>query len=149
MKKRSILVISLILIASVILSACGSTEPTDENVTINMPIVDVGSKETEESPTSQTEPAEVVDTYPITEALAVPDDSPMYTYPIDSSALNYDEQMEAYVLELLNGKHELQFLFDQDLSAEQWREILMNSNHNHIVLSEGELSAVIEWIISK
>jgi len=149
MKKRSILVISLILIASVILSACGSTEPTDENVTINMPIVDVGSKETEESPNTQTEPAEVVDTYPINEAPAVPDDSPMNTYPIDSSALDYDEQMEAYVLELLDGKHELQFLFDQDLSAEQWREILMNSNHNHIVLSEGELTAVIEWLISK
>ncbi len=149
MKKRSILVISLILIASVILSACGSTEPTDENVTINMPIVDVGSKQTEESPTPQTEPAEVVDTYPITEAPVVPDDSPMNTYPIDSSATDYDEQMEAYVLELLNGQHELQFLFDQDLSAEQWREILMNSNHNHIVLSEGELTAVIEWLISK
>ena len=149
MKKRSILVISLILIASVILSACGSTEPTDENVTINMPIVDVGSKENEESPTPQTEPAEVVDTYPITEAPAVPDDSPMNTYPIDSSAPDYDAQMQAYVLELLNGQHELQFLFDQDLSAEQWREILMNSNHNHIVLSEGELTAVIEWVISK
>lgn len=149
MKKRTVVILSILLILSVFLSACGKPDPTDETVIVNMPIVDVGSKETEEKPTSQPETEEVMDTYPITEAPAAPDSSPMTTYPIDSGDGDYDAKMEAYVLELVDGKHELQFLYDQDLTAEQWREILMNNNHSHLALTEGELTAVIEWLISK
>ena len=38
---------------------------------------------------------------------------------------------------------------EKDLTAEQWREILLNDKHAHLALSEGSMDAIIAWLMSK
>ncbi|NLC13220.1 MAG: hypothetical protein GX768_04155, partial [Chloroflexi bacterium] len=74
---------------------------------------------------------------------------PAVAYPIDPASPNFDAEMEAYVTSLIGQKHTLQSLYEKDLTAEQWREILLNDKHAHLALSEGSMDAIIAWLMSK
>ncbi len=162
MKKQIMLLIAITLVFSFVLTACGKSEPTEEANTINLPVVDGGdTAETEPElvPDSQSEESvsPIEDTYPFEQesdaagfdaAIAYPID-PSVTYPIDPSNPNYDVEMEDFLTLLIGQKHDLQFLLDKDLTAEQWREILTNSSHIHLQLSEGAMKAIIDWLLSK
>ncbi len=162
MKKQIMLLIAMILVFSFMLTACGKSEPTEEANTINFPVVDGGGAVVTEpelipDTTSDDSVTTIQDTYPVGQesdysvfdaAIAYPFDASV-TYPIDPANPNYDAEMEDYLTRLVGQKHDLQFLLDKDLTAEQWREILTNSSHTHLQLSEGAMKAVIDWLLSK
>lgn len=154
MKKQISLLITMMLIFTFLLAACGKSEPTEEANTINLPVVEGGEdvvSEPEVSPVSPTEEAvnPVQNAYPIGQDPAVTVFDPAVAYPIDPASPNYDAEMEAYVTSLIGQKHTLQFLYEKNLTAEQWREVLLNANHSQLMLSEGSMSAIIDWLISK
>ena len=154
MKKQIMLLIAITLAFSFVLTACGKSEPTEEANTINLPVVDGGdTAETEPEPT-QTYPTEepvtpIQDAYPIAQESDVAIFDPAVAYPIDLANPNYDVEMEDYLTLLIGQKHDLQFLLDKDLTAEQWREILTDANHAQLQLSEGAMKAIIDWLLSK
>ena len=152
MKKRITLLIVLMLVFAIALTACGKEKPTEESTTINLPAVEAGGdSEPVEQPVTNPEPQPTEDpaiAYPFGESDAIMFD-PSIGYPIDPASPSYDDDMEKYVTELVGDKHTLQFLFDQDLSFEQWMEVLTNENHLHLQLNQGPLQAIIDWLISK
>ena len=142
------------LVFTFVLAACGKSEPTEEANTINLPVIEGGEdvvSEPEVAPVSPTEEAvnPVQDAYPIGQEPAVTVFDPALAYPIDPDSPNYDADMEAYINSLIGQKHTLQFLFEKDLTAEQWREVLLNTKHDHLQLSEGSMNAIIDWLMSK
>ena len=147
MKKQIMILIALLLVFTLALTACGKAEPTEEPSTVNLPVVDVGSQGPGEPEIIAIDP--LVEAYPISEQAAAPVYDPALAYPIDKQNPNYDAQMEAYLTEILEGKHDIEFLLAQDLTAEQWHEILTNANHAHLALNPGPMDAIIEWLISK
>lgn len=154
MKKQIMLLIAITLVFSFVLTACGKSEPTEEANTINLPVVDGGdTAETEPEP-AQTYPTEepvtlIQDAYPIAQESDVAIFDPAVAYPIDPANPNYDVEMEDYLTLLIGQKHDLQFLLDKDLTAEQWREILTDANHAQLQLSEGAMKAIIDWLLLK
>lgn len=162
MKKQIMLLIAIILVFSFVLTACGKSEPTEEANTINLPVVDGGDADITEPEPVPDAPSEesispIQDTYPIGQesdvavfdaGIAYPID-PFVTYPIDPANPNYDAEMEDFLTLLIGHKHDLQFLLYKDLTAEEWREVLTNSSHTHLQLSEGAMKAVIDWLLSK
>ena len=154
MKKRLSVVITLMLVFTFLLAACGKSEPTEESNTINLPVVEGGEdvvSEPEVAPVSPTEETvnPVQDAYPIGQEPAVTVFDPALAYPIDPASPTYDAEMETYVSSLIGQTHTLQFLFEKDLTEEQWREVLLNANHDHLQLSEGSMNAIIDWLMSK
>ena len=154
MKKQLYILITLMLVFTFLLAACGKSEPTEEANTINLPVVEGGEtvvSEPEVAPVSPTEAAvdPVQNAYPIGQDPAVAGFDPAVAYPIDPASPNYDAEMEAYVTSLIGQKHSLQFLFEKDLTAKQWREVLVNAKHAHLMLSEDSMNAIIDWLMSK
>jgi hypothetical protein len=154
MKKQLLILVTLVLVITFLLAACGKPEPTEEANTINLPVVEGGEDvvtEPEVAPVSPTEEsvAPVQDAYPIGQDPAVTVFDPAVAYPIDPASPNFDAEMEAYVTSLIGQKHTLQSLYEKDLTAEQWREILLNDKHAHLALSEGSMDAIIAWLMSK
>ncbi len=154
MKKQLFILITLMLVFTFLIAACGKSEPTEEANTINLPVVEGGEdvvNEPEVAPALPTEEAvnPVQNAYPIGQDPAVTVFDPAVAYPIDPASPNYDAEMEAYVTSLIGQKHTLQYLYEKDLTAEQWREVLLNASHAHLMLSEGSMNAIIEWLMSK
>lgn len=154
MKKQLSILITLMLVFTFLLAACGKSEPTEEANTINLPVVEGGEdvvSEPEVAPVSPTEEAAspIQDAYPIAQDPAVTVFDPAVAYPIDPASPSYDAEMEAYLTSLIGQKHTLQFLYEKDLTAEEWREVLLNANHSQLMLSEGSMSAIIDWLMSK
>lgn len=154
MKKQITILIALLLVFTFALSACGKSKAaeTEEENTINLPVVDAGGEDATEPSieTAQTEEpqAPVEEGYPFEEPAATEYD-PALAYPIDPSSPTYDDEMRAYLTLLVGEKHDLQFLLDQDLTAEQWRETLLNKDHIHLMLTEGALQAIIDWLVAQ
>lgn len=154
MKKQIVILITLMLLCTVVIAACGKSGPTEEPNTVNLPVVDVGDDGSTATDVAQTNPTEASvstnqESYPIEQDPSVTTFDPAVAYPIDSTSPNYDAEMEAYLTSLLGEKHDLQFLLEKDLTAEQWREILTDADHTHLQLSEGSMEAIINWLISK
>lgn len=154
MKKQISLIVTILLVFTFLLAACGKSEPTEENNTINLPVVGGGEDKVEETATQTVAPTQVVapqveDAYPVGQDPAAAGFDPAVSYPIDSASPNYDAEMEAYVTSLIGQKHTLKSLFDKDLTVEQWSEILLDNNHAKLMLSEGAMNAIINWLISK
>ncbi len=147
MKKQITFLIALVLVFTFALSACGKSksDKTDENNTISIPIVDAGGGET--SGNQDVPAAPVLEAYPVEAQQSTFD--PAMAYPINPASPTYDSEMEAYLKSLVGEKHDLQFLLDKNLTADQWREILLNVNHTHLQLTEGAMQAIIDWLISK
>ena len=150
MKKQLTILITLMLVFTFLLAACGKSEPTEESNTINLPVVE-GGEDAVTEPVSPTEEivSPVQEAYPIGQDPSVTVFDPAVAYPIDPASPNYDAEMEALVTSLIGQKHTLQSLCEKDLTAEQWREVLRNADHAHLQLSEGSMNAIIDWLISK
>ena len=147
MKKQITLLIALVLVFTFALSACGKSksDKNDEVNTISIPIVDAGGSDTTGNPDVPAAPA--LEAYPVEAQQSTFD--PVMAYPINPASPTYDSEMEAYLKSLVGEKHDLQFLLDKNLTADQWREILLNVNHTHLQLTEGAMQAIINWLISK
>lgn len=147
MKKQLTILIALLLIFTFALTACGKSEPTEEPSTVNLPVIDVGGSDQDAAEIAAADPQ--TEAYPISEQAGAPVFDPALAYPIDKQNPNYDVQMEAYLTEILEGKHDIEFLLEQEHTAEQWRDILTNADHDHLKLSPGAMAVIIEWLISK
>lgn len=151
MEKRITLLIALMLISVFALAACGSPKPTEETNTVNLPVVDIGGEVTEAPEVVEVpaQPTAVEDPYPVTEdGVPVPLDV-LLAYPIDMTSPDFDQQMESYLQQLFGDKHSLESLLEKDLSVEQWRAVLTDSDHVHLNLSEGAIQAIIDWFTQK
>ena len=57
--------------------------------------------------------------------------------------------MEAWVKQLFGDKHTLEFVLSQKKSAEEWRTLLEGPAHEHLMLSETQLTLLIDWLLEK
>lgn len=141
MKKNVTLVLLLILCFSLAFTACKKEPAQDSVVSIPMVGQQTGSDNTiaEESASNLYPLETVVD--------QVADTALMY--PVDPQSSDYDEKMETWVKELLGSQHTLDFLLSQNKTNAEWRELITNENHAHLELTEGQIQALIDWLIDR
>ena len=58
MKKQIVILITLMLVCTVVIAACGKSGPTEEPNTVNLPVVDVGDDGSTATDVAQTYPTE-------------------------------------------------------------------------------------------
>jgi hypothetical protein len=140
MKAKVILLTSL-LIVSLLLSACGSKEPTE--TIVNLPVVS-GEVENTTIPPVATEVQVPSDTYPVqqpTEPVAL---DAAIAYPVDDSSPTYDADMRAYIEQILGGTIAIEDLFGKN--DDELRVILRNAAEGRFVLSETDLDKAVDWL---
>lgn len=140
MKTKTILFTSL-LVVSLILSACGSKDPTD--TTVNLPAISGEAGNTALPPASETQaPA---DAYPVEQPADVSALEAAITYPVDDdSSPTYDADMRAYIEQILGGTMPIEDLFGKD--DDVTREILRNAAQGRIIVSETGLDKAADWL---
>lgn len=133
MKKRMMILLSLMLVFSFALTACGKTEEPKEGSTINLPAIEAGG-------TDQSYPVNNVDdAYPITY-------EPAIAYPTDPSSPDYDFQMDAFLTEVFGEAAANLKAQASGLNAQQIRDLLTGADYANIPLTEGEMTAIVEWL---
>ena len=141
MKKNVALVLLLILCFSLAFTACKKEPAQDSLVSIPMVGQQTGSDHTkDEESASNLYPLETVGDQVADGALM---------YPVDPESPDYDEKMETWVNELLDSQHTLDFVLSQTKTAIEWRELITNDNHAHLELTEGQIQALINWLIDR
>ncbi|HNW95322.1 MAG TPA: hypothetical protein PKW57_03150 [Anaerolineaceae bacterium] len=134
MKNKNILLVSILLAAVLLLSACGTKE---EGSSINLPAVSVGES-TEVSP-AQSQSSGM---YPAGEA----GQSASAAYPAGQSAALSEADVEALLIEKLGGHHALDWVLQFDKTYAEWDQFL--SNHHGVSFTAEEKDAVINYLIS-
>ena len=132
MKKRMMILLSLLLVFSFALTACGKTDEPKEGSTVNLPAVGTGN-------TEQSYPSSAEEGYPITY-------EPAIAYPTDPSSPDYDAQMEAFLTQVFGEAAANLKTQANGLNAEQIRDLLTGTDYANIPLTEGELNAIVEWL---
>ncbi len=127
------ILLSLLLVFSFALTACGKTEEAKESSTINFPAIEAGN-------TDQSYPVNNAgDAYPITY-------EPAIAYPTDPSSPDYDAQMDAFLTDVF-GEAAANLKAQADgLNAEQIRDLLTGADYANIPLTEGERTAIVDWL---
>ena len=124
--------LSLLLVFSFALTACGSKEEPKEGSTVNLPAIESGN-------TDHSYPINTGDAYPITY-------EPAIAYPTDPSSPDYDAQMDDFLTEVFGEAAANLKTQASGLDAQQIRELLNGSDYINIPLSEGERTAIVEWL---
>ena len=141
MKAKTILLTSL-LVVSLLLSACGSKEPTE--TTVNLPVVS-GEVENTSVPPVATQVQVPSDTYPVEQPAGTVALEAAIAYPVgDDSSPTYDADMRAYIEQILGGTMPIEDLFgkDDDVSL----EILRNAAQGRIIVTETGLEKAADWL---
>ncbi len=139
MKKNLPLIVLVVLCLSLVLVACQKPAPSEN--TLSVPLVG-----------NNTASSDGKDTYPAggeTENTSAQSPDVNQTYPIKENNPNFDAEMEAWVKQLFGDKHTLEFVLSQKKSAEEWRTLLEGPAHEHLMLSETQLTLLIDWLLEK
>jgi len=140
MKIKTILLTSF-LVMSLLLTGCGSEEPTE--TTVNLPVVN-GETQNTTVPTPETAVPEPALSYPVDQsAEPVPLESAI-AYPVDDSSPTYDADMRTYIEQILGGTIEIEELFGKD--ADELRVILQNAAKGRLILTETGLEKAVDWL---
>lgn len=133
MKKRMMFLLSLMLVFSFALTACGNTDEAKEGSTVNLPAIEAGNSD-------QSYPVNNAgDAYPITF-------EPAMAYPTDPSSPDYDAQMDAFLTQVFGEAAANLKAQASGLDAQQIRDLLTGSDYANIPLTEGEMTAIVEWL---
>jgi hypothetical protein len=138
--KRITLFLSFIALTGVlILTACGAStnEPT---TVIDSPSGTVPAVVTE---TKITETTAVE-----TQTLAAPIESPALTNTPTNTLPQTDDEWRAFITEKLQSHHSLDFLLSQNLSEQEWLDVLAKRMHADVVLTNEEKAAMIQWLMA-
>ncbi|HOA21218.1 MAG TPA: hypothetical protein PKL82_01870 [Anaerolineaceae bacterium] len=133
MKNKSLLVVSILLIAVLLLSACGAK---NEGSSINLPAVSVA-----ESPTAAAPQDQPANTYPAGAA-----QSASAAYPAGTSAGLSDADAEALLVEKLGGHHVLDWVLQFEKTRAEWEQLL--SDHHGVTFTPEEKEAVITYLLN-
>lgn len=133
MKKRMMILLSLLLVFSIALTACGKKNEAKDSSTVNLPAI--GAGDTEQSyPLSSAE-----ESYPFSY-------EPAIAYPTDPESPDYDAQMEAFLTQVFGEAAATLKAQASGLNAEQIRDLLTGSDYANIPLTEGEIEAIVTWL---
>ena len=127
MRAKTILLTSL-LVMCLLLSACGSKEPTE--TTVNLPVVGGKIQNTSE-PALVEEGQAPQDAYPVELPAEPVLPDVMISYPIDDDSPTYDADMRAYIEQILNGTIPIEDLFGME--DEQLRETLLEAAEGRLM----------------
>ncbi len=124
MKRNTIAILAMSLVAILVLGACSSgVEPT------------------------------VVQEAPVTQEAPVEQEEPMaQEYPIETEALaseRTDAEMEALISEKIEDNHTLQFILGQEKTAEEWSETLDRMIQYGAKISPEEKTLIIDWLVNR
>lgn len=134
MKRFSFFLTFIVLVGALILSACGANTPAPTTV-INSPSVTAPATVTE------TKAAETQASTPTT-------GSPQATSTQPSTLPQTDDEWRAFITEKLQGHHSLDFLLGQNLTEQQWRDVLAKQMHADVILTAEEETAMIQWLLA-
>jgi|MTBAKSStandDraft_2_1061841.scaffolds.fasta_scaffold94801_1 hypothetical protein len=131
----------IVLMGVLLMTACGAnTSPTttamnSPAVTATLPATEVVIKD------SETIPAE-------TQALTATTEPPALTNTPTSNLPQTDDEWQAFITEKLQGHHSLNFLLSQNLSEQEWLNVLAKRSHADVVLTDEEMAAMIQWLMA-
>jgi len=130
MKRNTIAILAMSLIAILVLGACSSgVEPT------------------------AVQEAPVMQEAPVAQEEAVEQEEPMaQEYPIateESAAELSDAEMEALISEKIEDNHTLQFILGQEKTAEEWSVTLDRMIQYGAKISPEEKTLIIEWLVNR
>ena len=127
------ILLSLLLVFSFALTACGNKEEPKEGSTVNLPAIESGN-------TDQSYPINNAgDAYPITY-------EPAFAYPTDPSSPDYAAQMDDFLIQVFGEAAAYLKAQASGMDAQQIRELLNGSDYINIPLTEGERTAIVEWL---
>jgi len=141
MRKITLFLSFIALMGVLILTACGAsaTEPT---TVINSPAVtDTVPATGSETKVTETTAAETQASTPTTE-------SPAATAAATSTLPQTDDEWRAFITEKLQGHHSLNFLLGQNLSEQEWLDVLAKRMHADVILTDEEKAAMIQWLMA-
>lgn len=134
MKRFSFFLTFIVLVGALILSACGANTPAPTTV-IN------SSSVTAPATITETKAAETQASTPTT-------GSPQATSTQPSTLPQTDDEWRAFITEKLQGHHSLDFLLGQNLTEQQWRDVLAKQMHADVILTAEEETAMIQWLMA-
>lgn len=144
MKKHISLFLLVIIVFSLVLVAC--KKPSQDESKSALPMVssqgDIGQDPL--SAPGEAEPS-AGDVYPVGNAPT----NMEITYPVDKNSPSYNEEMEAWLKQLIGDKHTLDFVLSQTKTEAEWRELFTGPDHAHLELTEGELQVLINWLLER
>ena len=124
MKRNTIAILAMSLVAILVLGACSpSVEPTAVQ---EAPVM-------QESPVEQEEP--MAQAYPIETE--------------EAASEMTDAEMEALISEKIEDNHTLQFILGQEKTAEEWSETLDRMIQYGAKISPEEKTIIIEWLVNR
>ncbi len=139
MKRYSFFLILIVLVGALILSACSTNTPEPTTVIVN-PTVTVPAVVTE---TQVAEPT-AVETQASTPTTGAPEATATQTSTLPQT----DAEWRAFITEKLQGHHSLDFLLGQNLSEQEWLNVLAKGIHADVVLTAEEETAMIQWLMA-
>lgn len=140
MKKNLLLTVILVLCLSLVLGAC---QKKANDTTLSVPMVGSNSAASE---AGKTYPAEGDHADGMTQEIAAEAQS---LYPVKEGNPNFDADMEAWVKQLIGEKHTLDFVLSQKKTAEEWRATFSSPAHEHLKLTNGQLTTLIDWLLER
>lgn len=135
MNKHFAKIVMIILLASLVLSACGKKEEPEAVDTVALPVVEQGSLNSE----SETADPNTDSLYPVVAAEEAVTDQ---LYPADID-------FEALITEKIGNNHTLDFILKQDKTAEEWSETLDRMIGYGAKISPEEKELIIDWLTSR
>ena len=135
MKKSLVKIMMLVLLASLVLTACGKKEEPEEADIVALPIVEQAASDADAVDTDQ----ELDQLYP---AEVVEQTAAEKLYPADID-------FEALITEKIGNNHTLDFILNQDKTAEEWSETLDRMIGYGADISPEEKALIIEWLTSR
>lgn len=139
MKRISFFLTFIVLAGVLIMTACGANTPAPTTV-VNSPSAT--------APATATETKIATTTAVETQALTPTTASPEATNTQTSTLPQTDDEWRAFITEKLQGHHSLDFLLGQNLSEQEWRDVLAKQAHADVVLSAEEETAMIQWLMA-
>lgn len=139
MKRISFFLTFTILVGVLIMTACSANTPVPTTVIVN-PTVTVPAVVTE---TKVAEPT-AVEMQPSTPTTGAPEATATQTSTLPQT----DDEWRAFITEKLQGHHSLDFLLGQNLSEQEWLNVLAKGIHADVVLTAEEETAMIQWLMA-
>lgn len=139
MKRISFFLAFIVLVGGLMMTACGANTPVPITAT-DSPSVAVPTTVTETRATATT----TVETQASTPITA----SPAATSSQTSMLPQTDDEWRAFITDKLQGHHTLDFLLGQQLSEQEWLDVLAKRMHADVVLTAEEKTAMIQWLMA-
>ncbi|MGV8050063.1 MAG: hypothetical protein AB2L21_06920 [Anaerolineaceae bacterium] len=146
MKKNTVILIVVLLLTVFLLDACSSATPEPTEM-VALPAVSFGEGTPDASMAGNEEKNNVDETYPLTETDTTGTSS---TYPVTGgespTKSMTDTEIEALIVEKLQGHHTLDWLLNFEYTREQWDQLL--SSHHDVTFTPEEKGQVIDWLLA-